>query len=90
MIVFSAAVRRVDPKDERFPARSDVKRGDGSIVGFRDVYLCEMQTSDGPLESAFLMTDSLLTTKTTQEALALMMEQFAAAIRSAGKIEAAV
>ena len=66
MIVLSATVRKVDPQDERFPDRASVKRGDGSIMGFRDLYLCEMQTRRGPMEAPFFLDDALLARMTTQ------------------------
>lgn len=89
MIVFSVIVRKIDPKDERFPGFDAMKRSNGSIIGFTEVYLCEIQTDGEPMECPFFLTDALMARHTRQEAMAMMLHGFAKAIEDAGKVEAA-
>lgn len=96
MIAIDVSVRKMDPKEERFPAWDSIKRSDGSIMGFSEVYLCEMKTmgvtdgeQDATFECPFLLTDALMARHTRQEVIAMMMESFARAIRNVGKVEVA-
>ncbi len=84
MIIESLTVSKVAHDDPRYPNSDSVKRSDGTIIPFSDVYLCSVITDDGrPFETPyFVYPNGVVDDDMTLRRTADMLRLFAKAIEN--------